>query len=161
MLRLAEAAREPGRLVPADQLHMTLLFLGDIDRRQLDETVTSVERSAAGITAFGLQPSRLVTLPQGGPTPPRLIALETDCPPALAELQQRLARRLARPGQRRRERFLPHFTLKRFDHGVAAGPIDQAVDLEPLPITAVRLMSSVLGHGGARHDPIAEFPLAQ
>jgi 2'-5' RNA ligase len=137
----------PGhRLAPADQVHLTLHFIGPVERREVDGVRESVERSCSGLAAFDLTPLRLVGLPPGSP---RLLAVETDLPPVLAELHDRLVRRLARKPSG--GAYVPHVPLCRFDRqGIRrAEPI--ATDLPPFRVDRVQLMQSRPGPGGAEH----------
>lgn len=159
MLEALAALNLPAhRAVPAAQVHLTLQFIGDTEPRRLQDVAESVERSCAGIEAFVLTPLRLIALPQKGPA--RLVALETDAPPALLELQRRLAHRLARSVRDRPgDRFLPHLTLARLTTPGAIGPLPDRLDIPPFPVRRVTLMRSVLLPEGAEHREAAAFPL--
>ena len=135
---------------------LTLHFVGETHGREVDGVIESVERSAAGVGAFDLAATRLITLPERGTA--RLVALETDAPPGLLEIHRRLIRRLARR-PRDHERFLPHFTLCRFANDARPTKLDRPVSIPALPIDEVRLVRSVLRPGGAEHRPLAKFPL--
>lgn len=149
-----------------DQVHMTLLFIGRAPARDLDQITESVARSVSGVRGGELTPERLFTLPARGR--PRLVALETDAPGWLLEVQRRLASRLTRPregdggarGEVREKPYLPHLTLCRFTRG---GPgcrdIDEPVRIEPFRVSQVRLIRSVLGRDGAEHTELAAYPL--
>jgi len=137
-----------------ERVHMTLQFVGDTDERQLDEVTESVERAAAGIGAFELRPVALVSLPERGE--PRLVAMKTDAPPEILEIQRRLAKRLARRPQER-QGFLPHLTLCRFVG--AAVRVDREVELEAFRVDAVCLMNSKLRPGGAEHVEVERVRL--
>lgn len=145
----------PHRETPPEQVHLTLHFMGDTDRRQLDNVVESVRRSASGLSAFTLNVDRLISLPDHGPA--RLIAAAAKPHPTAAELHERLARRLARPGKGRGE-FLPHMTLCRFSAQTRART-DLAIEPTDVPVGSVWLMRSVLGVSGAAHAQIAEVRL--
>jgi 2'-5' RNA ligase len=141
------------RLTAPEQVHMTLQFIGEVPARELPGIEESVLRSAAGLPPFTLKPRRLVTLPERGR--PRLIAVETDAPPSLMELQRRLASRLARrPRGRAEERFRPHLTLCRFGPGVNASPVDHPVVASGFRVEHVLLMSSVLLPDRAEHREV-------
>ena len=71
------------RIVPSEQLHLTVHFVGDVSSRDLDRTIESVARSAAGLESFSLCPLKLISLPTRGRA--RLIAIETDRPAQLLE----------------------------------------------------------------------------
>ncbi|MCK6476404.1 MAG: RNA 2',3'-cyclic phosphodiesterase [Phycisphaerales bacterium] len=146
---------------PVEQVHLTLHFIGDIDARQLEDVRESVRRAAAGLPKFELVPQRLMTLPQHGPV--RLVACETDLPPVLAELHQRLVRRLAR-NPRDHQRFAPHMTLCRFKTPTVRPGVDHALDSENFPpfgIESLRLMRSKLLTSGAQHEVVMTADLVE
>jgi len=147
------------RETPHHQVHLTAQFIGDTRASDLDDVIESVERSCAGLGAFDLAPRRLISLPHGPIA--RLIACETDAPPALLELHRRLAHRLAHNARERSgDRFLPHFTLARFRRPARINPIESDVAIPPFRVACVRLMRSVLRPSGAEHVAIHEATLA-
>lgn len=150
-LLAARLPTEPHRLTPAGQVHMTLQFIGETPARELDSVAESVRRAASGVSCFDLVPLRLRTYPSKGP--PRLIAVQTDAPGQLLEIQRRLVQRLARR-PRADSGFEPHLTLLRFSGGALPAAIDEHVDLPPFTARAVVLVKSVLRADGARHLPI-------
>jgi 2'-5' RNA ligase len=120
----------------------------------------SVERSVAGVGAFELRPLRLVTFPERGR--PRLIAMETDAPPALLEVQRRLVHRLARSSRTKTgDRFRPHLTLMRFTGAAQPRDVDAPVELPPFRVEALSLMRSILRPAGAEHAEVARFALSE
>lgn len=150
------------RLVPAEQVHLTLQFIGDCPPgRSLDDVVESVRRSASGLAAFRLTPRRLITLPTRGPV--RLVAAETDAPPPLLELKRRLVTRLAQPGAKERRGFRPHLTLLRFARPARAERLDCVLADETLSfeVDRVVLVRSTLHAGGARHAHLHEVTLGR
>lgn len=158
--RLAASARAlplpKHRVTSPDQVHLTLLFVGDVDPRDLDETVTSVERAAAGVGPFTLTLDRLATLPERGPA--RLVAAFAPPVDPLTELQGRLAQRLARRG-RKRERFTPHLTLLRFRPPVEGFAVDEPLEPMEFPIETIAVMRSILKPGGAEHREVRAIRL--
>lgn len=147
------------RPTPHEQIHLTLLFVGDVDARHLDEITESVHRSAAGLPAFTLTPQRLITLPERGPA--RLVALETDAPAPMLEFRSRLVRRLAhRTRARSNDRFRPHFTLARFNSPTAGVRVNEPIDLPPMSIAEVHLMASTLHPSGAVHRSLERIQFA-
>jgi 2'-5' RNA ligase len=102
------------RVVAAEQVHLTLHFVGEVVTARVDEVRESVERSAAGLEAFEVTPERLVSLPRpvGRRGGARLVAVQADRPPGLLEIVRRLATRLATSPRRDPvDRYLPHLTL--------------------------------------------------
>lgn len=158
LARLEPSPDARHRVVPLEQVHLTLQFIGAAQPRELPEVMESIERSASGIGRFELMPRRLITLPER--PPPRLIALETDAPPALLELQRRLARRLARNVRPKAgDRFRPHLTLARFTGSARPVPVDSPVLIEAFAVREVLLMRSLLLPTGAKHEEIARTGL--
>ena len=131
------------RTVPADQVHLTLAFLGNRRRSELESIVESIQSAAAGIRAFELTLGQWRYLPEDSAA--RVLVAETDAPSALLELQRRLSSRLL--GQRGGARtFRPHLTVARLKD--AREPLDMA----PLPglapssfrVERIELLRSVL-----------------
>lgn len=147
------------RTTRADQVHITLQFIGDIPSRELGSVTESVRRSAAGVEQFALAPQRLIALPERGPA--RLIAAQTDAPPPLLEIHRRLVHRLVREPRRTKEVFLPHFTLCRFLPGTT-GPMKFdpiRLQVQPFTIDRIVLMRSTLSPEGAEDRAIEAVDL--
>ncbi len=146
------------RTVPAEQVHMTLHFIGDVPTKQLDATIESVQRATAGISAFDLTVQRLITLGQRGQA--RLVAAETDRPPELLEIHRRLVTRLACSVRHNpSDRFRPHLTLCRFKKPTKGIALDSPLDAEPFRVRQVVLMKSTLRSDGAQHHEIMSCAL--
>lgn len=157
--RWLDAAREllpmGVRLTEAEQVHLTLVFLGDRDERDLPQIRESIQRACVGFGPITLRATELTMLPARGD--PRLLAAMTTLARGLAEVQKRLADRLALE-QGNRSEFVPHFTLARFPgKGVARArlPLDDA----EFVIEEIRLMRSRLLRDGAHHDLDKAFVL--
>lgn len=141
------------RLVPPEQVHLTLHFIGQTPASELDQTIESVRRATAGVHGFALRPLGLIRLPQRGPA--RLVAAETDRPPALLEIKRRLVTRLARSSRRdSADRFRPHLTLCRFRKPTRVDAIEAPFDVAAFPVTRIALMRSTLTHHGAEHHEV-------
>jgi 2'-5' RNA ligase len=152
-------ARE-ARLVPPQQVHLTLQFIGDVASADRDGVIESVQRAAAGLAGFRLSLQRLAALPERRPA--RLIAAETDAPATLRELHSRLAVRLAnKPRARPGREFRPHMTLCRFPAPVSGLRIaESAAALEgSFDVREIALMRSTLSHQGAAHHALARVRL--
>jgi 2'-5' RNA ligase len=150
------------RVVAAEQVHLTLHFVGEVVTARVDEVRESVERSAAGLEAFEVTPERLVSLPRpvGRRGGARLVAVQADRPPGLLEIVRRLATRLATSPRRDPvDRYLPHLTLCRFRKVTDGFDLDEPIVVPPFEVRDVRLMRSVLKPSGAEHRVEATFPL--
>lgn len=158
MLDALASIRSPAhRVTPAEQVHLTLQFIGNISPREIESVRESVDRSVSGVAAFEASPLRYITLPQKGPA--RLIAVETSAPAELLEIQRRLASRLARdPREHSGDGFLPHITFCRFK-SPADVQVDQACEAPAFRVESVRLMRSVLTPAGAIHACMHEARL--
>ena len=162
MLERVQALPLPprSRLTPAEQVHMTLQFIGDTPVAEMDDVQESVRRAAGGLPAFTLALRELIALPERGHK--RLIAAETDAPATLLELQRRLAQRLARnPRDRGRtgERFRPHMTLCRFASPVKRVDLGDAALTGSFMVDRIALMRSTLSSAGATHHEVLSVAL--
>jgi len=144
---------------PADY-HVTLRFLGDIDRRMahdIDSFLNDVSAQPLTIT--------LDQLGSFGGDRPRAVFARVQPNPSLSELQadlERLMRRLGLPAESRK--FVPHVTLARLRdsspldvaHYLATHPI-----VRPISFTARRfaLFSSRESVGGGPYVLEAAYPL--
>ncbi|MCC6910113.1 MAG: RNA 2',3'-cyclic phosphodiesterase [Phycisphaerales bacterium] len=158
------------QFVPAEQVHLTVHFLGNVPPRALSETIESIDRAKKGLGGFVLTPREIITLPRSTRRGrPRLIAMETDGPADLLELQRRLAQRFARPArQEPGERFWPHLTLARFKWGGGGEPLQRPAwrgfgERAAMPgafnVREFHLVKSVLRPQGAAHQSVARWPL--
>jgi len=146
------------RQVPADQVHLTMQFIGDTPGNQLDATIESVQRAAAGLTRFVLKPEFFITLPDDDLA--RLVAVETDSPPTLLEIKRRLVTRLARTKRERNRGFRPHFTLCRFRFPVKLGePLKEPTEAPAFEVDHIALMQSILKPSGAEYMRVATAEL--
>jgi RNA 2',3'-cyclic 3'-phosphodiesterase len=145
------------RRVPAENLHVTLAFLG-----------TCAEQDGAGAAAVLSTVARPVgTLRTAGalwlpPRRPGVLTIALAHEPALAELHRDLERALADAigFQPERRRFRAHVTVGRVRRGtrVRQDPLEPPA-LE-FPAATLTLYRSHTGPGGARYEPLARAPLA-
>ncbi|HEX6137460.1 MAG TPA: RNA 2',3'-cyclic phosphodiesterase [Casimicrobiaceae bacterium] len=153
---LAELAREiarraRGRPVPADNIHLTLAFIGPWPSVRLS-LLLGVGEMLAG------QPMRVTLDTQGGFRRAGVAWVGASSPPAaLIDLASALARALAAAGVALEERpFHAHLTLARHCRGPYAegtiGPLGWDVD-------DVALMQSHTRAEGARYERLARWPL--
>jgi 2'-5' RNA ligase len=158
--RLAQFELPPHRPTPREHVHLTLQFIGDVPGAEMGSVLESVSRAAAGLRRFELAPQRIMTLPARGPA--RLVAVETTAPPALLELQHRLAARLARePRSRPGDGYTPHLTLCRFRAPSSRLRLDESIAAAAFVVERVRVMRSLLRADGAVHDEVAAVELGR
>lgn len=148
--------------VPAENMHLTLVFLGDVGGPALDDVHGALsEIRAAGFTLH------LGGLDTFGGERPRSVHLRCAPEPALDHLQRKVVTAVSRVGlSPERRRFAPHVTLARF----APSSVDRArlgaallaaagARLAPFAVTDFRLMESRLGRSGASYTMLARYPL--
>lgn len=149
-----------GRVVPAQNLHATVHFLGAVDDTDAEPLQAAVATACASVTAFSL---RLAGAALAPPSRPRMIWAQLEAPPELAELARAVAAAAEpfAPGARPPRTGKPHLTLARLRR-----PPPRGTGLPPLPapgaeidVAACTLVRSELGRGGARYTPLATLPL--
>jgi 2'-5' RNA ligase len=110
---LAETGAEVN-WVPPENIHVTLLFLGEVDERELAAVCRAVADAAAGEPPFALRVSGVGAFPT--PRRPKIVwAGLADGAAELVRLHDRLEQRLLDLGCYRKEDrpYTPHLTLGR------------------------------------------------
>ncbi len=155
------AAGLPGaRWVDAETLHVTLRFIGEVEdgiARDIDEVLADIHAPAFDLTldGFGIFGHRR----------PHSLWAGVARDPALERLHAKIETALVRSGLPPEPRkFLPHVTLARLTDTPATRLQDFVARNSPFRAGPQRvehftLFSSTLGHGGARYDPLADYPL--
>jgi RNA 2',3'-cyclic 3'-phosphodiesterase len=158
-------ARLPvGRIMPEENLHLTLAFLGDQSGEALEELHFRLQRLQA--PPFELALSGLDCF---GGRNPRGLVIRAAKNPVLARLHQQVHGALYASGlQTARERFRPHVTLARFGRSQSEtemhklqGFLGQWLDFSARPVLvhSFSLFRSTLGPGGAVHDILGQYSL--
>jgi len=143
-----------------DQLHLTLRFIGEVDRPQADDIAASLGTID--------RPRPTIALRGGGSFGRKghVHSVWAGVAPdeALHQLHDRVSRALVQAGvAAERRAFKPHITLARLGRG--AGPVEPFVgriaglSSSAVAIDAFILFESRLGHGGAAYEAIARYPL--
>lgn len=151
----------PGaRWIDAENYHITLRFLGDIDDAMAHDvalTLAAIRRPPIGVA--------LDEIGSFGGDKPRAIVVKARASSALAELQaeqERLLRRIGAPPEPRK--FTPHVTLARL-RGASCGAVAAYLGTRgyfpPLRFEAARfvLFSSRDSVGGGPYIVEADYPL--
>ncbi|MDX5356340.1 MAG: RNA 2',3'-cyclic phosphodiesterase [Rhodobacterales bacterium] len=150
------------RKVPAENLHITLVFLDEVP----DPVLADVHLA---LSALGLPPVTLRLHGFGlfGGARPRSLHAQVEAGPELGQMQARIARACTMAGApAEQRRFVPHVTLGRFRADPAeAMRLERAVaegaGFSAGPWVADRLVlyRSDRGHDGAHHSELAAYPL--
>lgn len=150
----------PGaRWQDADDLHVTLRFIGEVDRHQLADVITALE--TVPFRPFALAIAGVGHFEQRGRA--RAIWASVSQSAALGGLQQSVEMACRRAGlAAETRRFVPHVTLARLNR--ASAPIGDwlaangALAQGPWPVSGFSLFESHLTRAGARYEAIASFP---
>ena len=156
------------RWTNAEQLHLTLKFLGNVPAGSLEAAKQSLAEACAGVRPFPLRARGTGFFPNAHS--PRVIWVRfEDDQNGLVEFQTRVAMSLApfveKPGE---GKFLAHTTLGRFQkyrRNRTEKLLPRAVALGghvfgEWQVGDVGLFRSELSPDGARHSLLAAFPLA-
>ncbi len=144
-------------------IHLTLKFLGDVEREQLDQVTEAVRGASTGINRF-----ELITTGVGGfPNlkDPRVLWWGLKDSKPLLQLHKQIDSNLAQIGfPIERKRFNAHLTVGRVKYiSKDSELIDkfEQCDLSPVSWTVneVNVMSSQLRPSGAVYSVIASVPL--
>ena len=153
----------PGaRWVPAENLHMTLRFVGEVPAHRAEE----IDHALATLRGrkFHLTLAGVGTFAKGGRETQLWIGVERN--PALDHLQTKVETALQRAGlEPERRKFVPHVTLARLDNAVPVKIAEfvQARNLFRSTVISVDhfvLFSSRLGKEASVYTPEVEYELA-
>lgn len=153
------------RWVRKDGMHLTLKFLGDIDKSAIDGIRSAMDESAKGVLGFTLQGKGIGVFPDFRRPRVIWIGLSGDTE-ALSTLHGQLGTHLDALGfPKERRRFKGHLTL-----GRAKGRLDkdrlrkaleklETFETDAFPVQSVILYQSTLRPQGAIYTKLAEVHL--
>lgn len=147
--------------VPAGQLHITLLFLGDV----LEDVVTAVRDAFAEVCASAPASQMRVHGAQTFGRATLWAGVDADTP-LLTSIHERLADAAVDQQLKTGKRsWQPHLTLARAPRSRAQGddvrdalPLATGISSEPWNAGSAWLIQSELTDQGAQHYPVAELP---
>jgi 2'-5' RNA ligase len=149
------------RWVPAENLHVTLAFLGGVSPGRLAWVKERAGVASAGLAPFEVAVSGLGAFPRTGRIRVLWVGLD-DPTEGLAGLARALADELAEEFPPQDRPFSAHLTLARADPPIA---VDRgrlaATELrsEPFLVERACLFRSHLGRSTPRYEALASFPL--
>jgi 2'-5' RNA ligase len=148
----------------AENLHLTLKFLGEIERGRIEALTRAAARAAARSEAFRLTVAGAGAFPPRGPA--RVLWLGVaDASGGLARLHGHLEDECAHEGFTREARpFHPHLTLARLRAPQGARELarlheEMGFAALAFNVTELVLMRSELGPGGSRYTPLSRHEL--
>ena len=153
-----------GRLVPRENLHVTLAFLGDLEpgvAGEVHEALCGIEAEPVALTLRGVDVF--------GADAPYLVHAAVEPSAVLKALHAKVNSAVREVGvELSRKRFRPHVTLARFPRRMLRHELDRlgsfleahgAFRLEPARVTAFGLYRSHLSNEGPRYEELARYEL--
>lgn len=166
--RLKAAGVSGVRWVPAQNVHLTLKFLGDVSPANLDLLKKILQAEISRHHPFEIVIEGLGAFPNM--RRPRVVWVGVKAPPALENLQRSIEAETQRLGYAAEDRpFSPHLTLGRISHNANLQEIhhianvlsQQTVNrLGGFQVESVQLYRSDLNPGGAVYTALYSFPLS-
>jgi 2'-5' RNA ligase len=146
-----------------EQLHLTLRFIGEVDRPQAEDVAAALGRVRAEAPAVAI--AGVGRFEKAGRTDTIWAGIAPRQP--VAELHASIDRALRQAGiAPDRRAYLPHVTLARLPRSAGAEPSVErfladraALSSAPFSCGAFFLFESRLGHEGARYEAVARYPL--
>ena len=152
-----------GRVVPEENLHLTLAFLGKVSETQA--RAVHDELAELSLPKVTLELSGLDTF---GGNPPHVLAAKARGQ-GLEALQAKVETAVRRAGvDLERRRFRPHVTLARLPRPLNDADarklgeflaLNGAFSAAPAPCLSVTLMESTLTEDGPIYEPLAQYDL--
>jgi 2'-5' RNA ligase len=149
----------PVRLVPAENIHLTLRFLGSLQLEEIDRSEELLAGIVKHFRSFGLRIEGWIFLPSGQAS--RVIGLAIRSSQNLEKLESMITSHFNREklGQTEKRSFMPHLTLARVQNPSANwSSLDRLNFSESLTVKSLELMKSELNPDGAKYSLIKSFP---
>ena len=160
-LRALQGGLEGARWVPPENLHLTLRFIGEVERRQANDIAEELAAVRAPRLELGIEGAGVF----GKGRRPRALWAGVAPSPALRDLKRRVDAACARAGVApEARRFAPHVTLARLA-GAAADAAERhaariaAVAEGAFPVTEIVLFESRLGAEAPHYTRVARYAL--
>jgi RNA 2',3'-cyclic 3'-phosphodiesterase len=146
-----------------DQVHLTLRFIGAVERPVGEDVAAALSSIVAPVPTVRI--AGVGRFEQRGRTDTLWAAVVPG--DALAALHRKVDQALVRVGLApERRAYLPHITLARLPRSMGHGPAIErwiadhaSLSSEPFTLPHLILYESHLGQGGARYDTIARWSL--
>jgi 2'-5' RNA ligase len=151
------AACQASRIVPAANLHLTLLFIGQVGPERIEALARAARRATASAAPMTLAIARIGWFRQAGV----VWAGPAMAPNGLVALRDALAAECRTAGLPHDSRpLLPHLTLLRKARCAPDPARESLAPPIPMRVGRLTLMRSLGDDGGVRYLPLAAWPLA-
>ena len=156
-----------GRTPRPGSIHLTLKFLGEVDRDQIRSIQQALQESTREVAPFDLRVGGLATFPNL--RRPRVLWIGVEECQSLSQFKQALETKLEELGfPRDRRSFQPHLTLMRLKSVPTREQLAEFLRSEAqngrlgvLGVTEVQLYQSVLKPQGAEYHKLVTVKLAR
>jgi len=159
------AAQPSWKWVNPDTFHLTLKFLGEVDRDRLGELWSAITASLEGKRSFVMTLKGLGAFPNARSPRVAWAGIQAGAE-ELSELAEAVEAACERLGFEREQRpFAAHLTLGRARRGQTKSQVGQAIEREgdvefgEAPVECVLLMRSQLSRAGAKYTVLQEHEL--
>ncbi|TWT70250.1 RNA 2',3'-cyclic phosphodiesterase [Crateriforma conspicua] len=169
LLKSLQQEQDGIRWVPAENLHLTLKFLGDVDNRQVPVVCEAIRSVVSQVDAFPLSFRGTMALPSD--LKARVLCAGVDDPTqTLVQMVASLEKAMAELGFKPEARdYVPHLTLGRVrktsrranDDVLRRLRAQQDVHLGTMTADRALLMASFLDRGGPTYQVMATIPFGQ
>ena len=159
----------PVRWVDADNIHMTVKFLGDVDGSRIDDVRAGLVKAVGDTKAFCLPIGQFGAFPS--PKRPRVLWVGCEHLPVLELLADAVEREMLQldfEPEKGGHAFRPHVTIGRVRRDARpaalrglAKRLDGLEFFEEPPVDSVDLMRSRLGSQGPRYECLGAAELSQ
>lgn len=138
-----------GRLIPASNIHLTLIFVGAVEKSRIPRLVEAANN--VRVTPFQLRIERLGSFHAG-----KIAWLApTETPPVLSRLVETLHAALRQAGFSFDEKpFVPHISLLRKARSISPGALDPPIEWA---VSGFALIESHSAADGAHYEVIERF----
>ena len=145
------------RWIPAQNMHITLKFLGDPNETLIHEKIIPIVKKASeaffpltvNLIGFGFFPSQWN---------PRVFFISTDHEGVLLNMADYLENELQKIGIKKENRFASHITIARLNSAKNIDCIERKMDIYPphgnFPVEEIILFKSTLTPKGALYEPL-------
>ncbi len=152
-------AQMPGRIVPAENLHVTIRFYGSSSPAEVEQQTAAVAKAAGLVSGFATAAAGLRWMPK---RQPHMLWLALEPSPHAERLHELLAPPAADERASAQQRFRPHITLLRGKRAFLPAALEKAAaDLGELRFDRVALIRSHLHQAGARYEILSMHQLKQ
>lgn len=157
------------RWVKPENIHLTILFLGDISQRRVGDIIAVMDKAAKACSPFVIKIGGLGAFPDR--RKPRVVWVGVDAPIELIHLHHNIETGLVPIGcQSDGKRLKPHLTIGRIKHQASRQSLDMVSEVlngknylavcEQM-VESIHLIKSKLLQSGPVYSPIAAVSLGK